>query len=36
MNGKGDKQRGRWSKDFEENYNNIFGEKMLVDYKGRT
>ena len=36
MNGKGDKQRVRWSKDFEENYNNIFGEKMLVDYKGRT
>ena len=36
MNGKGDKQRVRWSKQFEENYNNIFGEKMLVDYKGRT
>ena len=36
MNGKGDKQRVRWSKDFEENYNNIFGEKMLVDYKGRS
>ncbi len=36
MNGKGDKQRVRWSKEFEENYNNIFGEKMLKDYKGRT
>jgi len=36
MNGKGDKQRVRWSKEFEDNYNNIFGEKMLVDYKGRT
>ena len=36
MNGKGDKQRVRWAKDFEENYNNIFGEKMLVDYKGRS
>ena len=36
MNGKGDKQRVRWSKEYEENYNNIFGEKMLVDYKGRT
>ena len=35
MNGKGDKQRVRWSKEFEESYNKIFGEKMLVDYKGR-
>lgn len=26
MNGKGDKQRVRWSKKFEENYNKIFGK----------
>jgi len=24
MNGKGDKYRVQWSKEFEENYNNIF------------
>ena len=35
MNGKGDKYRVKWSKDYESNYNKIFGEKMLVDYKGR-
>ena len=36
MNGKGDKQRIRWSKDFEENYNKIFGEQMkLVCGRGR-
>lgn len=26
-NGKGDKQRVRWSKDFEDNYKKIFGNK---------
>ena len=27
MNGKGSKQRVRWSKEFEDNYNNIFRNK---------
>ena len=27
-NGKGDKQRVRWSKKFEDNYKKIFGDKM--------
>ena len=36
MNGKGDKQRVRWSSEFEENYNKIFGEQMkLVCGRGR-
>ena len=28
MNGKGDKWRGGWSKQFANNHNKIFGEKM--------
>tara|TARA_R100000008_G_C3551101_1_gene150459 strand:+ start:445 stop:735 length:291 start_codon:yes stop_codon:yes gene_type:complete len=35
MNGKGDKWRGGWSQQYADNHNEIFGEKMLVDYKGR-
>ena len=35
MNGKGDKQRVRWTKEFEENYNRIFKKEKDVkeDYK---
>ena len=38
MNGKGDKYRVEWSKDYEGNYNKIFRRNTmkLVDYKGRT
>ena len=28
MNGKGDKWRGGWTPQYEENHNRIFGEKM--------
>ena len=33
MNGKGDKQRVKWSKEFEENYNKIFKEKIVEEHK---
>ena len=38
MNGKGDKYRVKWSKDYESNYNKIFREKemTLIDSKGRN
>ena len=38
MNGKGDKQRVKWSKDYENNYNKAFrGKDMtLLDNKGRN
>ena len=29
MNGKGDKQRVRWSKEFEKRYNDIFKKKDI-------
>ena len=35
MNGKGDKWRGGWSKKYADNHKEIFGDKMLVDYKKR-
>jgi len=31
MNGKGDKQRVRWSKEFAENYDKIFGSDDITD-----
>ena len=31
MNGKGDKQRVPWSKQYADNYNRIFGENMKKD-----
>lgn len=38
MNGKGDKYRVNWSKDYENNYNKIFKESdmSLVDSRGRN
>ena len=38
MNGKGDKYRVNWSKDYESNYNKIFKEKemKLIDSRGRN
>ena len=33
MNGKGDKQRVRWTKEFEENYNRIFKKERKKDVK---
>ena len=38
MNGKGDKYRVKWSKNYENNFNKIFKEnKMtLIDSKGRN
>ena len=38
MNGKGDKYRVEWSKDYEDNYNKIFkeNEMALIDSKGRS
>ena len=34
MNGKGDKWRGGWSKEYEENHNKIFKkEKKMKDYR---
>ena len=32
-NGKGDKQRVRWSKDFEKNFNKIFKRKLNKEIK---
>jgi hypothetical protein len=31
MNGKGDKQRVRWSKEFANNYKKIFGDKKMTE-----
>ena len=33
MNGKGDKQRVKWSRQFEDNYKKIFGEDGVEEHK---
>ena len=36
MNGKGDKWRGGWTKEYSDNHNKIFGGDMVKDSKGRS